>query len=291
MLGLFVRKPVANAATRVFSLARKPARSWLPLLAGLLALIVAAHYIRTPGYLDAKARYVSSSREAVRAEEPGRVAAVLVRQGDRILPGRVVAILENDSLVAVWEEARARAEETSIDVSRALAVSDPAQYQVATHARRAAVAGEAALRATRTRLALASRDGGVVVTPRTMDLIGARLEAGDTILVVAKDERFEVECDLKEIEIGDVEPGQPLSLRLRSDPGREIRGRVERVFSLPPESQGSKTRFRVWGRLDAGHPGIRLGESGIARIEIGRWNVYERLGRSWARLVRADFWL
>ena len=53
---------------------------------------------------------------------------------------------------------------------------------------------------------------------------------------------------------------------------------------------GAKPRFKVWGRLEGPHDGVRLGESGIARIEVGRWNIYERMGRAWSHFVRADFW-
>jgi putative peptide zinc metalloprotease protein len=291
MLGLFVRKPVWRVLKHATAAARRPTRAMLPWAAAILVLAVAAHFIRLPGYVAAKARYVSSVREAIRAEGPGRVAAVFVREGDRVFPGRVVAILENDSLLAAWQGARSRSGQSSIDLVRSLEGSNPARYQNAALEQGAALADEASLRATRARLALAAREGGVVVTPHTTDLLGARLEAGDTLLVVARDARSEVECDLKEFDLGEIEPGQRFTLRLRGDPGRRLTGQVERVFSLPPETPGAKSRFKVWGRLDHANEGIRLGESGIARIEVGRWNLYERMGRAWARFVRADIWL
>ena len=291
MLGMFVRKPVTQTVTRAVAAARNPTRSMIPWAAAVLALAVGAHFIRLPGFVEAKARYVSSEREVVRAEEPGRVAAVFVREGDRVFPGRVVAVLENDSLLAAWQSAEQRARKASIDLAGALEGSDPSRYQNAALERGAAVVGETSLRSSHSRLALAAREGGVVVTPRTTDLLGARLEAGDTLLVIARDARSEVECDLREFDLGEIEPGQRFTLRLRSDPGRKLEGRVERVFSLAPESPGMKTRFQMWGRLDGAHEGIRFGESGIARIEVGRWNFYERVGRAWSRYVRSDLWL
>jgi putative peptide zinc metalloprotease protein len=291
MLGLFVRKPVARAAAGAVAMAKRPVRTLLPWAAAALLLIVAAQFVRTPATVDARARYVSAVRSAVRAEEPGRVAAVLVREGDRILPGRVVAVLENDSLLAAWRAAKARSDEGAIDLARALEVSDPVGYQTAALKRSSAHAEETALRTTRARLALAARDGGVVVTPRPGDLLGARLEAGDTLLVVAHDQDSEVECDLRESDLGEIEPGQRFTLRLRSNPGRALSGTVERIFSMAPETPGSKARFRAWGRLDSAPADLRLGESGIARIEVGHWNLYERVGRAWSHLVRADFWL
>jgi len=291
MLGLFVRKPAGDALAQAAKVARNPTRRTLGWAAAVLVLGVAAQFIRLPGYVAARARYVAAEREAVRAEEPGRVAAVLVREGDRVFPGRVVAILENDSLLAAWQGARSRSGKSSIDLARSLEGSNPARYQDASLERGAALADEAGLRTTRERLALAAREGGVVVTPRTTDLLGARLEAGDTLLVLARDAGSEVECDLREFDLGEIEPGQCFTLRLRSDPGRGLTGRVERVFSLAPESPGAKARFKVWGRLDREPDGVRFGESGIVRIEVGRWNLYERMGRAWTHFVRTDFWL
>jgi len=291
MLGMFVRKPAGDALVQAAKAARNPTRRTLGWAAAVLVLGVAAQFIRLPGYVAAHARYVAAEREAVRAEEPGRVAAVLVREGDRVFPGRVVAILENDSLLAAWQGARSRSDKSSIDLARSIEGSNPALYQDASQERGAALADEAGLRTSRERLALAARDGGVVVTPRPTDLLGARLEAGDTLLVLARDARSEVECDLREFDLGEIEPGQRFTLRLRSDPGRSLSGRVERVFSLPPESPDAKARFKVWGRLDREPKGARFGESGIARIEVGRWNLYERMGRAWSHFVRTDFWL
>ena len=291
MLGLFIRKPVGQALSQAASVARRPVRSLIPWAIGAVLILVAAQFIHTPGTIDARARYVSAVRTAVRAEQPGRVAAVLVHTGERILPGRVVAVLENDSLLAAWQDAKARSDQSTIDLARALQTSDPVGYQTASLERNGALAGEGALRNTRARLALASPEGGVVVTPRPTDFVGARLEAGDTLLVVARDEDSEVECDLKERDLGDIEPGQKFTLRLRGNPGRALTGRVQKVFSLPPEAPGDKVRFKVWGRLDHVPDDVRLGESGTARIEVGRWNVYERAARAWSHFVRADFWL
>jgi hypothetical protein len=131
----------------------------------------------------------------------------------------------------------------------------------------------------------------VVVTPRVSDRIGERLEPGDTLLVIASEGRFEVECELSQREVGDVEPGQRFSFRMRSEPGRSVPGRIIRVLSIPPEEPGGSVRFRAWGNLDEPAPRALLGATGYARIEIGTLNVYERLGRFWARYVRADFWL
>jgi hypothetical protein len=68
-------------------------------------------------------------------------------------------------------------------------------------------------------------------------------------------------------------------------------GRVDRILPLAPHDPGTSVRFPIWCRLDRPSRTLRLGETGAVRIEVGRWNVYQRMARAWARLVRADFWL
>lgn len=291
MVGLFIRKPVTNGVVKAVEAARRPSRSMLPWVLGFVFLAVVAAFIRTPAHVTANARYVSAQKEAVRAEEPGRVAAVLVRQGDAVFPRQAVAVLENDSVTAAWQGAYARSRETRIAMGEALERSDAARYQTADLEGRAALVEEQRLHEARSRLILAAREGGTVVTARTEELVGERLLAGDTLLVLAHEGRFEVECEIREVDIGSVEPGSPFELRLRGDPGRKHVGVVDRLYTVPPPEPGGKARFRAVGHLTGSAPDLRLGQSGLVRIETGHRNVYERAANVWARIVRADFWL
>ena len=291
MLGMFVRKPVVRAATQATEMARKSKRSLIPWAAGLAALLVAGLLIRTPGLVGATAHCVSPGREVVRADGPGRVAAVLVREGDRVLPHQVVAILVNDSVAAALQAAQGSARESAIEAARAQRGFDPSVYREAIDRHEAALAQETMLGDARSRLALASRGGGVVLTPRPRDRLGARLEQGDTLLVLARAGAPEIECDLHERDVGDVAAGSPMTVRFHADPGRKLSGHIERVFSIPALEAGEGPRFKALARLDGLPAGLRLGESGIARIESGRWNAFERLHRFWVRFVREDLWL
>jgi putative peptide zinc metalloprotease protein len=291
MVALFIRKPVTNGVMKAVAVARHPSRSLLPWALGIVFLAVLAVFIRTPAHVTANARYVSAEKEAVRAEGPGRVAAVLVRQGDQVFPRQAVAVLENDSVMAAWQGANVRSRETRIAMGQALERSDPARYQTADMEGRAALVEEQRLSEVRSRLILAARDGGTVVTARTEELLGERLLAGDTLLVLAHEGRFEIECDIREVDIGSVKSGSTFELRLRGDPGRKYAGVVDQIYTLPPREPGRKATFRAVGHLNGSPSYLRLGQSGLVRIESGHRNVYERAANVWARLVRADFWL
>jgi len=291
MVGMFIRRPVRRAFSQARSLARRPIRAILPWALAILFLAVLAQIIHTPGYVQTRASLISPSREVVRAEGPGRVAAVFAREGDRVLPGQVVAVLENDSVLAAWEEARSGTKAGAIELARAVEGDDAARYAGAAGRHGAALAEEANQVHARARLALASRAGGIVVSPRTEEHLGVRLESGDTLLVIADDRALLLECVVNEHDIGDIEPGQRLTFRTRGDPGRRITGSVEQILPLAPQEPGVRIRFRVRCSLNQPPTGLRLGESGFARIEVARWNLYERMARAWARFVRADFWI
>ena len=292
MVGVFVRKPVARAASHATAAARRPSRAWILWGAIVAVLLVAGLLIRTPGVVDARAHCVSAGREYVRADGPGRVAAVLVREGDHVLPHQVVAIMENDSVSAALQAAQGLARQSALDAAGAQRGADQADYREALDRQNAAIAQEAMLGEQRSRLALASRAGGIVLTPRPGDRVGARLEEGDTLLVLAHDGAPEVECDLHERDVGDVHTGVAVTIRLNADPGRKLAGRIVRVYAIPAEEDSlGKARFKALARLDNVPVGLRLGESGLAHIEVGHWNAYERVRRAWTRFVREDLWL
>lgn len=292
MVGVFVRKPVARVATHASAVARRPSRVWLAWGAGVALLLVVALFVRTPGVVDANARCVSAEREYVRADGPGRVAAVLVREGDHVLPHQVVAILENDSVAAALQSAQGLVRQSTLDAAGAQRGADPAVYREALDQQNAAVAQVAMLGEQRARLALASRAGGIVLTPRPGDQVGARLEQGDTLLVLGGDGPPEVECDLHERDVGDVHVGLPVTIRLRADPARKLSGHIERVYTIPADEDSTgRAHFKAVARIDGTGGTLRLGESGLAHIEVGRWNVYERARRGWTRFVREDLWL
>ena len=292
LVGVFIRKPVARAASHATAAARKPSRIWILWGTGAACLLVLGLLVRTPGMVDASARCVSAGREYVRADGPGRVAAVLVRQGDRVLPHQVVAILENDSVGAALQAAQGMARQNAVDAAGAQRNADPAVYREAVERQTASIAQEAMLGEQRRRLALAFRAGGIVLTARPSDQVGARLEEGDTLLVLAQNGAPDVECDLHERDVGDVRAGLPVTIRLNADPGQKLLGRVVRVYAIPAEEDSlGKARFKALAHLDQAPAGLRLGESGHAHIEVGHWNAYERARRAWTRFVREDLWL
>ena len=54
---------------------------------------------------------------------------------------------------------------------------------------------------------------------------------------------------------------------------------------------GSPAPVAALGRLDRPTGRLVLGSTARVRVEVGSWNIYERVARFFARAVRMDFWI
>lgn len=287
----FTRRPLGMGLRRLMAKGPPSRRVALRLGLGIALLLVVAQFVRTPARVTAEARIAGARREVVRAREPGTVLSVFVREGDVVRPNQVVALLGNDSLDAARERARTQSEESRLALAGAVESRRPADYKGALEQHGAAAGEEVSLRRAGAGLALSVGEGGRVVSPRLQDWTGRYVEAGDTILVVEDTHDLSVECLIPERDVGLVGPGARFEARLRVDPGRLLTGRIVRVDPLPGAGPRGTHVYRGVGVLDSPPGGLRLGSTGLVRIHVGSWNLYERIARFWARVVRADFWI
>ncbi len=289
-VALLVWRP-AGRALEGLRRARAPrGRRALLLAAGALAVLLVVRFVPTPAYVVAQARLISARREVVTARERGTVLAMLVRQGDHVAAHQVVAIVGNDSLSAEWDRARDQAESERLGVAQAVQARDPGLYRAADTRFASAAAQAAEAQDAVAGLALASGQEGRVVSPHVENAVGRWVEVGDTVLVIEADGPPRVEFSAAQADVGLLRVGQPLELRLRADAGTRLRGRVDRLPAGSSPSDPLDPRFRAIGTLD-GAPRAPIGGTGLVRVHVGHWTLYDRLVRLWARYVRADFWL
>ena len=97
---------------------------------------------------------------------------------------------------------------------------------------------------------LTSPIDGVVLTAGLAELEGTWLEAGDVFCQVSTLDTLRVEIGISEADIGRVQPGQPIRLKVLAFPDRQFRGRVTEVAYQGEETQpGRPTAFKVIGRV------------------------------------------
>lgn len=225
---------------------------------------------------------------AVTAPASGVIAEVLVEEGSLVEPGApLVRILDPGRFSAA--AARMRIADSLAGVERLAR----ARHLAGSEARLAAErrAAEASLRAVAGLLAqdtVRARIGGTVVTRRPEWLLGRRVEAGDTLLLLHDLGGLEARVRLGAAGSARVEPGQRVRLISRLDPARPLEGVVGAVAPHGAAEMAGALEVRVPLARDTW---LRPGATGEARV---LWRRSSLLGALWWSVrsrVRNDLFL
>jgi putative peptide zinc metalloprotease protein len=274
-------------------------KKWAMILAGV-AVLIAVFVIPLPHSVKVHAVLAPNHPTPVRSPVDGRVAALLVREGVPVKTGTIVAVITSPALDADRAADLAAREEASVEARQAAI-----EYRESHHAD---VRGERARWAASEwagkQAHLASPIDGIVLTRRAETLEGFEVEAGDSLITVGKVDSLRVVLMMSEREVGDLAVGREAGLRLRSDPGKTHHFPIDYIDLAPVgepilgESAASLARgdrpptwYRAEGIIPNKNGRLRPGMTGVVKVEAPPLNVAQRLGRIYARLVRADFWL
>ncbi|MBE7497033.1 MAG: biotin/lipoyl-binding protein [Verrucomicrobiaceae bacterium] len=192
------------------------ARRWIKRLVPVILIAVAAWW-PVPVKLEADCMVRPVVRGYVAAEVPGRVDAILVREGDEVREGQVVARLDTTRLeteLAAADQLRLRHEG---EVERHRGKGEEALARVAAAQARAATAECDRLRGAIQLCQLKTPVAGVVVTRDLHLLAGVYLEAGQNLAEVAGTSSWNLRLDLREQDLG------PLAAHLESGGRPEVR--------------------------------------------------------------------
>ena len=220
---------------------------------------------------------VASQGSAVIIDKLNVVEGSLVRKGDVLLE------LDHRTMAALLEKARARHELVTLDLKRAELLS--VQNIMATQDLEVA-RSNAAIALAEMKLAEVALDNTFLRSPVDGIVIqkaveaGNILEPGQTAVTVADEAGAWIAANIEETEVGRVEVGQPVFIRV--DEGGRLTGRVAEVryaaaaqFALIPSDNAAGNftkmvqRIPVKVALDP-HPGrrLRVGQSVEIRIRV-----------------------
>jgi hypothetical protein len=122
--------------------------------------------------------------------------------------------------------------------------------------------------------------GGIVATARPERLRGRHVRFGDTLLVIAELSRLDAVVRLHGGG-AEVRPGQAVRLIAAANGARALTGVVDAVSTVGGSAGTLQARVRL-----APAAGLRAGETGSARVVVGRGTVFAaavRLARGWVR--------
>jgi putative peptide zinc metalloprotease protein len=274
-------------------------RRWALVLGGA-GVVVAAFLVPLPHWPKVNAVLAPLETYAIRAPFEGRVQAVVVPDAAPVREGTVLAVLARPE----WDQAPL-AERAAEEAARL------AERRERAATRRAApfphweyTARRAAAEYAGYQLLLTAPFAGHVLDLRPESVVGRYVDEGDSVLTVGRLDTLAVWLDWSEREIADAASGAPAEMRLRASAGQVHRFALERVDWAPSrepvrgagavglaEGDGLAVRYRAVGRIPNPDGRLRPGQTGVVMVRARPLSLAERVGRAYARLVRAEFWL
>jgi RND family efflux transporter MFP subunit len=234
--------------------------------AGLAAIVLAI--IPWPLRLGTDATVVPAERRMVSAIEGGVVQHVFVHEGDAVQPGQVLAQLDDGADRVKLAQAEADLGQARRELAEAEFRNDPpaaGQAQIRADLHMAEVSleqqriDEAQLRAP---------IAGIVVTPKVQDKTGTMAKPGDAFCEVVGQDRIGAEMSVAEEDLGLVQTGKNVALKLNAYPTETFQGKVERI-GAQAQAEAGEQYFLVHAVFDNPSGRARDGMAGRARVHAG----------------------
>ncbi len=261
-----------NAGTKLFVL----------FAAALVFFLVAA----TGTYrVSADARIEGEVQRAVTAPFQGYVREAIVRAGDTVKRGQVLARLDDRDLRVERTRLLAQRDQLGQQYRDAMSRQERAQVRIASAQIAQAEAQLALVEEQLGRTEVTAPFDGVVVSGDLSQALGASIERGQVMWDVAPLDAYRVVLQIDERDIADLKVGQKGDLVLSSMPGQRHPLSVTKITPVSTPKEGRNV-FRVEAQLaERGDARLRPGMEGVAKVEIDE----RRLAAIWTR--RLTDWL
>ncbi len=265
--GLSALARVRRAAVHQWHRLREPGGWPLKLaLAGGVALLLFVSLVPLPYSVSAQTRLEGSVQRALVAASDGFIQQIAARPGDAVKQGQVLAELAQQDLelerskrgselaqhVNAYGAAFARADRALLMVSQAKMEEARAQLELV----------EKQIERTQVRAPF----DGVVISGDLTQQLGAPVQRGAVLMVVAPADGYRLIVEVDERDINDVRAGAAGRVALAAMPGATHAFHIERVTPLAATRDG-RHFFEVEGKLDASDAVLRPGLQGVARID------------------------
>lgn len=225
----------------------------------------------------------------VTAEVEGIVKEVLVREGETVEAGQVLAKLYNEDIYSRLNEAQLQIK-TSRETARNLfAASRINQYQIEKSQINKLETEISLLKSLQDKTKMTSPITGKVLTPRLEEKVGEFLEKGDSLCQVADLDEMRAELQFPGKDINLVKENQKVKLLVSAFPQGIFWGVVEKVSSKANPVEEGK-RFTVIAQIDNIDGLLRPGMTGQAKVYCGKKSLAYNILRKPARLFREVVW-
>lgn len=270
-----------------------PRHAWFKVLGlAIIAALVAMSLLRMPLEVSADARLEGAVVRQIHAPFDGFVSQSLLRAGQEVRKGGVLALLDDRDLkleVERWNSEQAQFRNQYQD---AQAQKNLAQVQINLAQGRQAQAQKSLSESNLSRSRVNSPMAGIIVSGDLSQQLGAPVQKGQLLFEVAPLNDYRVVLQVNERDIDLLELGQEGRLMLTALAGKEIPLKITQITPVTEVFEGSN-RFRVEASVEQGEVTLRPGMKGIARLDTGEarivW-VWLRGLVEWSRLTLWKWW-
>jgi putative peptide zinc metalloprotease protein len=239
----------------------------------------------------------------IRAEVPGLVRQVLVRQGDEVKAGQVLALLGNPEIEADAQVLTQQLALADGQVRNAQGRSDPDKAAVAVRERARLQKQLAVAQRKVEALEIRALLDGVVKTSEVEQKAGEYLAAGDEFCQVVNRNQMKARILVRDSELEQVRPGAPVEVKVRPFPYRTYSGSVEQIVpaAAPDRPVAQPQKFERMGQELTNYfavvmdfpnrdASLREGMTGTAKISGKSYPLAWQAGRGVWRWLRSQIW-
>lgn len=248
-------------------MAMEKRRRTLILTASALLLIFLAVF-PWPMRVDGDALVAPLHSAQVQPEVEGIVRKVYVHEGDRVSKGQVIAELADWDFRGNLAQAQAKYQTALLQMNHALATNDGTNAGIqrvqADYWKSEVTRDQELLDKTQLR----SPIDGVVATPHVENMVGRRLQYGDTFAEVVDTSRAVVDVAIDDTDAALLRANSPASVKLNSFPTRTFHGSVALV-SPKGALVGDARVFFARVAIPNQDGAIRAGMEGRGKVRVG----------------------
>lgn len=171
--------------------------------------------------------------EQVRPEVNGFVHEILVKEGDRVKAGQVLARLDNRDVRAKLVVAEQRLLATDLNIQKALGLEKPAELQQLQNLRQRFTAEVSEARRDVGLLELKAAQDGVILTRDLHLKSGQLLKNGEVFCELTGLDPMRIKVPLNEKQVRYVKTGNRVELQANAFPGRKFEGQIANTQFTP----------------------------------------------------------
>ena len=239
-------------------------------LSAATAAILAALTLLPVGYhISAPARLEGAVQASLVAPADGFLRNANVRPGDHVTANQILAELSQEELLLErrrWESAHAQHANAA---PAALARYDRGEFIISQAKADEAQAQMDLIDTMLVRSRIVAPFDGVVIEGDLTQSLGAPVERGQVLMVIAPAGEYRLIVEVDERDIAALRTGQTGELALSALTDRNFGFVVERITPVADARDG-RNYFEVVARLDAVEASLQPGLRGVARISAGK---------------------